>query len=148
MFDLYLCMSPTGISIKMKTNFPVNGFTDHCRVFSIQPSSCMSMTMFIRYRIFWNLCSGKSGDSTDKLKRKQLYSGLCLSRQSSLFHGLIQAFLWISCQHVDSFHLCLFNFPFIYQFYSMMNILVKPTCWNPADLFIFKSFHQHFKIFW
>ena len=100
MFDLYLCMSPTGISIKMKTNFPVNGFTDNCRVFSIQPSSCMSMTMFIRYRIFWNLCSGKSGDSTDKLKRKQLYSGLCLSSQSSLFHGLIQAFLLIGCQHV------------------------------------------------
>ena len=28
----------------------------------------------------------------------------------------------------DSFHLCLFNFPFIYQFYSIMNTIVKPTC--------------------
>ena len=40
---------------------------------------------------------------------------------------------------------CLFDFPFIYQFYFTMNTLVKPTCWNPDDLFIFKSFHQHFK---
>ena len=47
--------------------------------------------------------------------------------------------------YFDSFHLCLFDFPFIYQFYSTMNTLVKPTCWNSADLFIFKSFHQHFK---
>ena len=50
--------------------------------------------------------------------------------------------------YTDSFHLCRFDFPFIYQFYSMMNTLVKPTCWNPADLFIFKSFHQHFKNFY
>ena len=48
--------------------------------------------------------------------------------------------------HLDSFHLCLFDFPFIYQFYSMMNTLLKPTCWNPADLLIFKSFQQHFSI--
>ena len=28
----------------------------------------------------------------------------------------------------DSFHLCLFDFPFIYQFYSIINMLVKSTC--------------------
>ena len=48
----------------------------------------------------------------------------------------------------DSFHLYLFDFPFIYQFYSTMTTLVKSTCWNPADLFILKSFHQHLKLFW
>jgi hypothetical protein len=29
---------------------------------------------------------------------------------------------------MDSFHLCLFDFPFIYQFYSIMTTLVKSTC--------------------
>ena len=47
----------------------------------------------------------------------------------------------------SSRHLCLFDFPFIYQFYSLMTTLVKSTCWNPADLFIFKSFHQRLIFF-
>ena len=57
-------------------------------------------------------------------------------------------YLWASVQEyfyclstryvIDSFHLCLFDFPFIYQFYSIITTLVKSTCWNPADLFIFK----------
>ena len=48
----------------------------------------------------------------------------------------------------DSFHLCLFDFPLIYQFYSVMTTLVRTTCWNPADLIIWKSFHHHFKRIW
>ena len=43
----------------------------------------------------------------------------------------------------DSFHLCIFNFPFIYHFYSIMTILVKSICWNAADLFIFKTFQNN-----
>ena len=46
----------------------------------------------------------------------------------------------------DSFHLCLFDFPFIYQFHFLMTTLVKSAFWNPADLLIFKSFQQHFSI--
>ena len=46
-----------------------------------------------------------------------------------------------------SFHLCLLDFPFIYHFYSIMTTLIKSTCLNPADLFILKSFHQHFEFF-
>ena len=49
--------------------------------------------------------------------------------------------------YYDLFHLCLFNFPFIYQFYSIMTTLDKWTCLNPADLFISKSFNQHFIFF-
>ena len=48
----------------------------------------------------------------------------------------------------DSFHLCLFDFPLIYQFYSIMTTLDTTTCWNPADLIIWKSFHHHFKRIW
>ena len=48
---------------------------------------------------------------------------------------------------IDSFHLCLFDFPFIYQFHFLMTTLVKSAFWNPADLPIFKSFQQHFSIF-
>ena len=47
---------------------------------------------------------------------------------------------------IDSFHLCLSNFPFIYQFHFLMTTLVKSAFWNPADLLIFKSFQQHFSI--
>ena len=47
---------------------------------------------------------------------------------------------------IDSFHLCLFDFPFIYQFHFLMTTLVKSAFWNPADLLIFKSFQQHFSI--
>ena len=50
--------------------------------------------------------------------------------------------------YYDLFHLCLFNFLVIYLFYSIMTTLDKWTCLNPADLFILKSFHQHFKFFW
>ena len=46
---------------------------------------------------------------------------------------------------LDSFHLCLFDFHFIFQFYSILTTLVNSAYWNPADLFIFKSFYQHFK---
>ena len=46
----------------------------------------------------------------------------------------------------DSFHLCLFDFHFIYQFYFLMTTLVKSAFWNTADLLIFKSFQHHFKI--
>ena len=49
---------------------------------------------------------------------------------------------------LDSFHLCLFNFPLIYQFHSIMTTLVRTTCWNPAELIIWKSFHHHFKRIW
>ena len=48
----------------------------------------------------------------------------------------------------DSFHLCLFDFPLIYQFYSIMTTLDTTTCWNPADLIIWTSFHHHFKRIW
>ena len=48
----------------------------------------------------------------------------------------------------DSFHLCLFDFPLIYQFYSIMTTLVRTICWNPAELIIWKSFHHHFKRIW
>ena len=48
--------------------------------------------------------------------------------------------------YYDLFHLCLFNFPFIYQFHFLMTTLVKSAFWNPADLLIFKSFQQHFSI--
>ena len=63
-------------------------------------------------------------------------------------------FLWWSCTSVDfltdcdSFHLCLFDFPLIYQFYSIMTTLVRTICWNPAELIIWKSFHHHFKRIW
>ena len=49
---------------------------------------------------------------------------------------------------LDSFHLCLFNFLLIYQFHSIMTTLVRTTCWNPAELIIWKSFHHHFKRIW
>ena len=49
--------------------------------------------------------------------------------------------------YYDKFHFCLFNFPFNYHFYSIMTTWVKSTCQNPADLFIFKSFCQHFNLF-
>ena len=58
-------------------------------------------------------------------------------------------FLWWSCTSVDfltdcdSFHLCLFDFPLIYQFYSIMTTLVRTTCWNLADLIIWKSFQKN-----
>ena len=39
---------------------------------------------------------------------------------------------------LDSFPLCLFDFPFIYQLYPRMVILVEWTCWNPAELFSFE----------
>ena len=48
--------------------------------------------------------------------------------------------------NMDSFHLCLFDFPFIYQFHFLMTTLVKSAFWNPADLLIFKSFQQHSSI--
>ena len=48
----------------------------------------------------------------------------------------------------DSFHLCLFDLPLIYQFYSIMTTLVRTICWNPAELIIWKSFHHHFKRIW
>ena len=48
----------------------------------------------------------------------------------------------------DSFYLCLFNFLLIYQFHSIMTTLVRTTCWNPAELIIWKSFHHHFKRIW
>ena len=41
-----------------------------------------------------------------------------------------------------------FDFPFIYQIYFIMTALVKSACWNPAELLIAKSFHQHFILFW
>ena len=46
----------------------------------------------------------------------------------------------------DSFHLSLFDFHFIYQFYFLMTTLVKSAFWNPADLLILKSFQHHFSI--
>ena len=57
--------------------------------------------------------------------------------------------LCVTCRisNHDSFHLYLFDFPFIYQFYFLMTTLVKSAFWNPADLPIFKSFQQHFSIF-
>ena len=79
------------------------------------------------------------------LRKKSFTVNHCLG---SITHWLF-VYEMLSCKErgYDSFHLCLFDFPFIYQFYSMMNTLVKLTCWNPTDLFIFKSFHQHFKNF-
>ena len=58
----------------------------------------------------------------------------------------VSSWLCNTCQLGDSFHLCLFDFPFIYQFYFLMTTLVKSAFWNPADLLIFKSFQQHFSI--
>ena len=40
----------------------------------------------------------------------------------------IQAAIIDQSQDIDSFHICLFNFPFIYQFYSIITTLVKSTC--------------------
>ena len=44
---------------------------------------------------------------------------------------------------LDSFHLCLFDFPLIYQFYSIMTTLLG----QHVDILILKAFHQHFKNF-
>jgi hypothetical protein len=49
---------------------------------------------------------------------------------------------------MDGFHLHLLVYPFIYHFFTRMSALVESTSSNPAELFIFISFHNHFKIFW
>ena len=67
-----------------------------------------------------------------------------LDNQSYFFWG-DNSYL-IGYIHTDSFHLCLFDFPFIYQFYFLMTPLVKSAFWNPADLLILKSFQHHFSI--
>ena len=66
----------------------------------------------------------------------------------SFFHDASIFLIKLLPANIDSFHLCLFNFPFIYHFYFVITNLFKSPCWNPADLFIFKSFHQHFKKMW
>ena len=45
------------------------------------------------------------------------------------------------------FHLHLLVYPFIYWFNTKITALVESTFWNPAELFIFISFHNHFKLF-
>ena len=62
--------------------------------------------------------------------------------------GLLWGHYIVAVSAHDSFHLCLFNFPLIYQFHSIMTTLVRTTCWNPAELIIWKSFHHHFKRIW
>ena len=49
-------------------------------------------------------------------------------------------FLIYCCSDIDSFHLCLFDFPFICQFYSIMITLVKSTFWNTADHWLSNHF--------
>ena len=102
MFYLYLNSSWTLVSLKVETHFTGNGLSDNCRMFSMKPSSCMSMTMFWIYGIFWKFCSSKSGDSTDKLKRKTVTLWLkpCLSSQSCILWGFMWGFFWISCQQL------------------------------------------------
>ena len=47
---------------------------------------------------------------------------------------------------VGTFNLHLLEFTFVYQFYSRKTTLVESTFWNPAGLFAFMSFHNHFKL--
>ena len=42
----------------------------------------------------------------------------------------------------------LLEFTFFYQFYSRITTLVVLTFWNPVELFVYISFHSHFKLFW
>ena len=62
--------------------------------------------------------------------------------------------LWnLGTRHLFSYlwriHRLVSSMPFWFHFHLPVLLyneyLIKPTCWNPADLFIFKSFHQHFK---
>ena len=46
------------------------------------------------------------------------------------------------------FHLNLLVFLFVYLFCTKMTALVESTFGNPAELFIFITFHNHSKIFW
>ena len=43
------------------------------------------------------------------------------------------AFFDVTESHLDSFHLCRFDFPFIHQFHLLMTTLDKSAFWNPAD---------------
>ena len=49
---------------------------------------------------------------------------------------------------MGGFHVHLLVYPFIYHFFTRKSALVESTFSNPAELFIFISFHIHFKIFW
>ena len=75
-----------------------------------------------------------------KMLSRNQWEGLCFQCWVYCFSAS-----GLSSQPLIQAHLCLFNFPFIYQFYSIMATLVNSTCWNTADLLIFKSLHQHFK---
>ena len=49
--------------------------------------------------------------------------------------------------YLGAFYLHLLEFLFIYQFYSWMAILVKPTFCNPVELFVSKSVQSNLKLF-
>ena len=46
------------------------------------------------------------------------------------------------------FHLHLFDFPFVYQFYFRMTTLVESTCWNPAEVIISNDFKMFDKVYY
>ena len=48
----------------------------------------------------------------------------------------------------QSLNICKLNFPFVYQFYTRLTAILESTFLNLAELFIFKVFHNNFKIFW
>ena len=48
----------------------------------------------------------------------------------------------------SAFYIHLLEFLFIYQFYSWMTTHMESTFWNPGEVFVFKSVHNHFKLFW
>ena len=60
-------------------------------------------------------------------------------------NSCVRSFFFL--QGMGAFNLLLLEFTFVYQFYSRKTNLVKSTFGNPAGLFAFMSFHNHFKIF-
>ena len=48
--------------------------------------------------------------------------------ENDIMYDITQLLCDKSHWHIDSFHLCLFDFTFIYQIYSIINTLFKPTC--------------------
>ena len=68
------------------------------------------------------------------------------NHSSGLLLWIVSDVIFIFFQNSDSFHLCLFDFHFIYQFYFLLSTLVKSAFWIPDGLLIFKSFQHHFNV--
>ena len=61
-----------------------------------------------------------------------------------------QLILWLKTNgdtNIGGFHLHILVYPLVYQLYARMTVIVKSTFWNPAELFIFIAFDNHFKYF-